>query len=444
VANNEHVALLREGAAAWNKWRVPNSGTSFQLLEKADLSGANLADANLNGADLDGANLTDANLTQTDLSNARLFHANMARADLTRAVLIGAHMTHARLDSALLIAGNLSHAVLTDAKLAHADLTGARLTHADLTGADLTRAKLTRAKLTDAGLTRANLTRANLKDADLTRANLFRADLAGADLTRANLSHASLPGANLAHADLTGATLVLANFTVTNLKSTNLTGATLFETMFVDADLSRSVGLASCIHGGHSTLDHRTLVNSGSLPLQFLRGCGLPDRFIDYLPSLLDAEPIQFYSCFISYSTHNQEFADRLYADLQSNGVRCWFAPHDLQPGRKMHEQIDEAIRIYDRLLLILSTESMGSSWVKTEIAKARQKEVTQKRHVLFPLTLVPFEDVRRWEQFNADLGEDTAKEIREFFVPDFSGWKTHHAYQPAFERLLKALKNLE
>jgi TIR domain len=64
-------------------------------------------------------------------------------------------------------------------------------------------------------------------------------------------------------------------------------------------------------------------------------------------------------SCFTSYSTQDQPFADRLYLDLQSRGIRCWFAPHDIQGGRKIYEQIDEAIRVYDKLLLILSESSM-------------------------------------------------------------------------------------
>ena len=60
-----------------------------------------------------------------------------------------------------------------------------------------------------------------------------------------------------------------------------------------------------------------TLERSGPLPLAFLRGVGLPDNLIDYLPSLLN-QPIQFYSCFISYSAKDQEFAERLHADLQN------------------------------------------------------------------------------------------------------------------------------
>ena len=116
------------------------------------------------------------------------------------------------------------------------------------------------------------------------------------------------------------------------------------------------------------------LTKSGPLPLVFLRGCGLPDTLIDYVPSLLN-QPIQFYSCFISCSTKDSSFAERLHSDLQSRGVRCWFAPHDLAGGKKIHQQIDQAIRLYDRLLLILSEHSINSPWVQTEIGKARKPD---------------------------------------------------------------------
>ena len=85
---------------------------------------------------------------------------------------------------------------------------------------------------------------------------------------------------------------------------------------------------------------------------------------INYLPSLLN-QPIQFYSCFISYSSKDQEFADRLHADLQNKGVRCWFAPHDMPIGAKIIDAIDEAIRLRDKVLLILSEHSVSSDWVE-------------------------------------------------------------------------------
>jgi uncharacterized protein YjbI with pentapeptide repeats len=296
------------------------------------------------------------------------------------------------------------------------------------------------ANLINADLMRANLTYANLSRAVLITAFLHGADLRGARLTEADLSGADLSGANLSGADFFGADLSGANLSGAYLRGADLSGADLKETSFGDTNLREVRGLDSCSHRGPSTLDHRTLSRSGRLPLEFLRGCGLPDKLIEYLPSLLN-EAIQFYSCFISYSTEDQPFAERLHADLQNKGVRCWFAPHHIQAGKKIHEQIDEAIRVYDRLLLVLSPESMASEWVRTEIAKARKREVKEQRRMLFPVRLVDFGALRDWECFDGDTGKDSAREIREYFIPDFSQWKNHDSYQAAFDRLLRDLK---
>jgi hypothetical protein len=167
----------------------------------------------------------------------------------------------------------------------------------------------------------------------------------------------------------------------------------------------------------------------------------VPDNFIAYSKSLVE-NPIEFYSCFISYSTKDQAFADRLFADLQTNGVRCWFAPHHGQRGRKLHEQIDEAIRVHEKLLLILSPDSMNSEWVKTEIAKARKRELRERVQILFPVSLVRYEDLRDWECFDADTGKDSAREIREYLIANFQNWKDHDAYQEEFTKLLRDLKS--
>lgn len=148
------------------------------------------------------------------------------------------------------------------------------------------------------------------------------------------------------------------------------------------------------------------------------------------------------YSCFISYSTRDQDFAERFYADLQAKDVRCWFAPHDVQGGKKLYEQIDDAIRGHEKVLLVLSLDSINSEWVKTEISKARKREIEENKQILFPIRLVDFSVIRRWECFDADTGKDSAREIREYFIPDFSNWKDNDSYQKAFERLLKDLKS--
>jgi len=167
----------------------------------------------------------------------------------------------------------------------------------------------------------------------------------------------------------------------------------------------------------------------------------LPDFIIDNI-DVLRGDAIQFYSCFISYSSKDEDFAQRLYADLQNNGVRCWFAPEEMKGGQKLFQQINEAIRLHDKLLLILSEHSMNSTWVETEIRRARRRERQEGRQLLFPIRLTSYEALQNWTLFDANEGRDLAAEVREYFIPDFSNWKNHDDYQAAFERLLADLKN--
>jgi len=332
---------------------------------------------------------------------------------------------------------------LRKAMLEGLDLAGFELGRANLREACLSKAILSGASLVEADLTDAKLCGATLKKAFLAGADLHRADLYGADLTGASLECADFSEANLRTADLRRADLWVARFTGANLSGALIDHARLGYTVFGSNDLSEVKELDDVVHSHPSIIGIDTIYRSqGHIPERFLRGCGVPETFITQMKSLVaSASPIEFYSCFISYSTKDQDFADRLYADLQNKGVRCWFAPHDIQGGKKLHEQIDEAIRLHDKLLLILSPHSMQSEWVNTEIAKARKRELRDQRRVLFPIRLAPFETLRDWECFDADTGKDSAREIREYFIPDFSHWKNHDSYQEAFHRLLTDLK---
>ena len=146
-----------------------------------------------------------ANLAGADLRYAHLDGANLERADL-----VGAHLDGANLERADLVGANLRGAHLTRANLVGANLQGADLSGADLEGANLSSADLRSAKLQGANLSGANLGRANLEGANLTDANLVDADLAGADLRDADLAGADLTGADLRDADLAGADLTEA------------------------------------------------------------------------------------------------------------------------------------------------------------------------------------------------------------------------------------------
>jgi hypothetical protein len=351
VANDEHVALLRQGTATWNEWREQNACI------KPDLEGASLK----------GVELRNANLGETILFEADLREADLSGADLTLA-----YLRAARLD---------------DAKLSGAFLPGTNLINADLT------------------------------DADLTGADLTKADLSGAGLLRTNFE---------------GAYLYEVNLTGSRLRKPILTQSKLFMTIFGGIDLSDTIGLEHCVHLGPSVIDFRTLSLSKDLPISFLRGCGLPETLIDYLPSLR-GDAIQFYSCFISYSVKDQIFAERLHADLQNKGVRCWFAPHDLPIGAKTWDAIDEAIRLRDKLLLILSKASIDSEWVEDEVNKAYAEERSRKETVLLPIRL---------DNAVISTDEPWAVKLRDQRnIGDFRQWREPAEYQKSLDRLLRDLK---
>ena len=322
--------------------------------------------------------------------------------------------------------------------LRRANLSGVDLRRANLKGADLIEADLIGTNLARANLRWADLERANLNGADLHSAKLLRANLHAANLIEANLIFAELYAADLDRAELKRATLAGAMLEAAFLRDTLVIGAdlsdsTMADTVLVDVDLSEVKGLETVIHRGPSLIGIDTIYRSkGNIPEPFLRGAGVPDDFITYMKSLV-GNPIEFYSCFISYSSKDDEFAKRLYADLVREHVRCWFAPEDLKIGERFRPKIDEAIRVYDKLLLVLSENSIHSPWVEKEVETAFEKEKQVWKTVLFPIRLD--DAVMKTDQaWAADIR-------RTRHIGDFSQWKNHDEYKKAFDRLLRDLK---
>jgi TIR domain/Pentapeptide repeats (8 copies) len=337
---------------------------------------------------------------------------------------------------------------LSGVDLSDANLRGANLSVVDLRGANLSGAYLSAADLRGADLSVADLSVADLSVADLSVADLGRADLSRADLSRANLSRANLSGADLSGADLSGANLIGANLIGANLRGADLSGADLSGafvgvTTFGSNDLSSVKGLDDVQHHGPSTIGIDTIYNSGGkIPDVFLSGCGVDENFIGFIPSLLGAvEPFQLYSCFISYSTKDEEFANRLHSRLRDAKARVWFAPEDIKGGEKIYEQIERAIQLHDRLLLVLSENSLRSNWVETEIRKAIETEKRENRRKLFPIRITNYETLKMWRCLDVDSGRDLAVEVREYFIPDFSNWKNHDSFEAAFDKLLRDLR---
>jgi uncharacterized protein YjbI with pentapeptide repeats len=394
MANPEHLEILRRGVDVWNNWRIK------QPIVCPDLRGANL-----NGARLNGIMLKDAYLRDSYFCGAHFYGSDLRGADLRDA--------------------RLSDACLIEARLCGADLRRTNLVGANLSGADFLNACLDDAGLSDAILSDAKLRGTSLRGALMRRTLFHRCSLLNANLSRADLSGADLSGADLRSATIKG----------TALSRAKLNNAATGNTSFVHLNLSSIEGLTSVRHSGPSEVSITTILKSqGNIPEKFLRGCGVPDEFIIYIHSLIAAsQSIQFYSCFISYSSEDQSFSERLHGDLQSKGVRCWFAPEDLKIGAEIRVGIDESIRLHDKLLLVLSETSVKSRWVEQEVETALTREREQHRTMLFPIRLD--DTVMKINTGWPALIKNTRN------IGDFRKWGNLESYQIAFDRLLRDLK---
>ena len=294
--------------------------------------------------------------------------------------------------------------------------------------------------------TQPDLSEDNLSGANLAGINLREADLSGAKLSGANLSGANLQEAFLTDAILTRVVLIGAVLGRTVLRGADLEGAKFGFTILGSVDLSETQGLQRVEHFGPSTIGLNTFFASkGKIPEVFLRGAGVPDLFLQYAASLA-GKPFEFYSCFMSCSTKDGEFATRLDNDFQANGIRCWKGDRDARTGRSLPGEIDRAIRDYHKLVLIASESSLKSPAVNREIERAlvQEDERLKRKHagdsdvdcdVLFPVRLDDF-IFKGWEH---ERKVDVAKKV----IADARGWATDPAvYRRVLERLLRDLKS--
>jgi len=277
------------------------------------------------------------------------------------------------------------------------------------------------------------------------------------NLRGANFSGSWLPSVNfrncrLENVDFRGASLHFADFTGALINGANFEGAISYQTQWCDLDLTDAIGIEGIVHHAPSHVDIRTLTkSSGRIPPRFLQGCGFnawqqelvklfdPNLTANQISNFLTVDlfsartdgPLYLGGAFLSYSTADRKFVDKLQSSLEQKKISCWRDSHDLVSG-PLETQVFEAIRMQDVVILVLSKNSIESDWVEAELEKARDREKQENRNILCPISL----DDSWKEKVQTSVIWRT---IKAKHILDFSLWTTN-AFSSQFDKLTSGL----
>ena len=393
MANQEQLAILKQGVQAWNDWRKNNQKI------QPDLSNTDFRGAELDFIDFSNTNLMNINFSKSKLSYAKFRDASIGKTNFNQAILIKADFSFVNL------------------------IDNVDFTEADLTGAMLFGSDLEYAVLKSASLVGANITKANCKSTNFYNADLRNSYLENTIFLRANFENADV---NLARVG---------------------------DTVFSELDLRSVIGIDNVWHASPSTIGANTMrLSKGKVPEAFLRGCGLSDWEIEsaklYNPDLANDEiikiqyriydlratqAVQISPLFISYSHADTAFVDKLETHLNKKGIRFWRDIHDAKAGR-LETQIDRAIRQNPTVLLILSENSIKSDWVEHEVRTARDLEKEVGRDILCPVALDDSWKSSPWPK-------RVMEQVMEYNILPFSSWKDDAIFEQTFVKLIDGLQ---
>jgi len=110
-------------------------------------------------------------------------------------------------------------------------------------------------------------------------------------------------------------------------------------------------------------------------------------------------------SVFISHSSRDNEFCDRLALNLVEYEVEVWYDEWEIKVGDSLREKIASGIETNDYLAVVLSTASVDSDWVQLELNAALAKELAERKVFVLPLLiedceLPTFLKDKKWADF--------------------------------------------
>jgi hypothetical protein len=128
-------------------------------------------------------------------------------------------------------------------------------------------------------------------------------------------------------------------------------------------------------------------------------------------------------SIFLSHTSIDKPFVEKLARDLKRIGVNVWFDKWQIKIGDSITWKIEDGIRENEYLGIVLSPEALNSEWVKSELGAGWVKQMQQKKVLVLPIYYrecqIPyFLADRKFADFRSDY-EDGFRELAYIFGID-------------------------
>ena len=140
---------------------------------------------------------------------------------------------------------------------------------------------------------------------------------------------------------------------------------------------------------------------------------------------------------FISHSSKDKKFVRTLKDDLNENGIETWVDEDQLDIGDSLLEKLENSLEDSTHFIIILSSSSVGSDWVKFELNKAISQVAKKLIQKIIP---IKYRDCKVPAELEGLLYADLSSEVVQ--VIDEKVRFTTNGYPSFLNKIIKTLNS--
>jgi uncharacterized protein YjbI with pentapeptide repeats len=377
----------------------------------------------------------------TLLNNHKLWLSDESKG--SQLILIGEDLSNLSFTNQKLGQSKINECNLQNTNFTKSTLVCVDFSHSDFNGATfydvvIENSNFANGKLTNLKLIRSTIYFSQFQNCDFSNNYILQPIINSSDFNNSNFNNSKILGANFfsCHFVLTkfcNSAIQGINFHKCIFDSSDFDNSDLMRLIFNGCVIKNVKGIDSIKIYGENFIDIDTIINSYNFNnFHFFEQMGVQKEVIRLLSGLPQFGS-SYYSCFISYCNQDKKFVKKLRDDLFNNGVKVWYMAEDIKIGDKIRDKIYSEISNHDKLLVVLSNNSIGSSWVEEEVYKALSEEDVKNNIILFPIML---DDI-------LSLSKPWIEKIKNSrYIANFVEWdKEPEKYISSLKKLLQDLK---